>query len=99
MEISEAVVVYDGHGVTTKIRRLTTTAMTVHANVTPAAGDTVTVFIAGVGKMGSRVTYTCRRRGSICRFSPTRMNAGGNCICCGRNLPDTAVRAILGFAE
>jgi hypothetical protein len=57
MEISEAVVVYDGHGVTTKIRRLTTTAMTVHANVTPAAGDTVTVFIAGVGKMVSRVTY------------------------------------------
>ena len=56
MEISEAVVVYDGHGVTTKIRRLTTTAMTVHTNVTPAAGDTVTVFIAGVGKMDSWVT-------------------------------------------
>ncbi len=57
MEISEAVVVYDGHGVTTKIRRLTTTAMTIDADVAPAAGDTVTVFIAGVGKMDSRVTY------------------------------------------
>ena len=57
MEILEAVIVYDGHGVTTKIRCLTTTAMRVHANVTPAAGDTVTVFIAGVGKMDSWGTY------------------------------------------
>jgi len=93
MEISEAVVVYDGHGVTTKIRRLTTTAMRVHVNVTPAAGGTVTVFIAGVGKMDSRVTY----------LSPPRIDLSfltdGNCICRGRNLPDTAVRAILGFAE
>lgn len=57
MGISEAVVVYDGHGVTTQVSRLTATAITVYADVTPRAGEDVTVFIDGVGKIDSRVTY------------------------------------------
>lgn len=57
MEVSEAVVVYDGRGVTTRVSRLTPTAMTVFADVTPTAGENVTVFIDGVGKMASTVTY------------------------------------------
>lgn len=57
MSISEAVVVYDGHGVTTQVSRLTATAITVSADVTPQAGEDVTVFIDGVGRIDSRVTY------------------------------------------
>lgn len=56
MSISEAVVVYGGHGVTTQVSRITATAITVCANVTPRAGEDVTVFIDGVGRMDSRVT-------------------------------------------
>jgi hypothetical protein len=56
MEITEAVVVYNGHGVTSKVSRVSTTAMTVHSDVQPAAGDDVTVFIEGIGKLDSRVT-------------------------------------------
>ncbi len=57
MDVSEAVVVYDGHGVTMRVSRLTATAMTVHADVTPRTGDDVTVFIDGIGRIDSRVTY------------------------------------------
>tara|TARA_R110000868_G_scaffold28525_6_gene106870 strand:- start:3317 stop:3577 length:261 start_codon:yes stop_codon:yes gene_type:complete len=57
MGISEAVVVYDGHGVTTQVSRLSATAMTVYALVTPRPGDAVTVFIDGIGKLDSCVTY------------------------------------------
>lgn len=57
MDVSEAVIVYDGRGVTTRVSRLTTTAMTVYADIiAPAAGDKVTVFIEGVGKIDSCVT-------------------------------------------
>jgi hypothetical protein len=57
MSISEAVVVYDGHGVTTQVSRLTATSITVCADVTLHAGEDVTVFIDGVGRIDSRVTY------------------------------------------
>ena len=51
------VIVYDGRGVTTRVSRLTTTAMTVYADIiAPAAGEKVTVFIEGVGKIDSCVT-------------------------------------------
>ena len=36
--------------------------MTVHAGVTPSARENVTVFIAGVGKMESCVTYVAPPR-------------------------------------
>lgn len=62
MDVSEAVVVYDGRGVTTRVSRLTPTAMTVYADVTPVAGEIVTVFIDGVGKMDSTVTYVAPPR-------------------------------------
>lgn len=62
MDVSEAVVVYDGRGVTTRVSRLTPTAMTVYADVTPTAGENVTVFIDGVGKMDSTVTYVAPPR-------------------------------------
>lgn len=57
MDLSEAVIVYDGRGVTTRVSRLTTTAMTVYADViAPSAGERVTVFLEGVGKIDSCVT-------------------------------------------
>lgn len=56
MSISEAVVVYRGHGVTTRIRSLSAAALSVDATILPAAGETVTVFIDGVGRFDSRVT-------------------------------------------
>lgn len=62
MEVPEAVVVYDGRGVTTRVSRITPTAMTVYAEVTPRAGENVTVFIDGVGKMDSTVTYVAPPR-------------------------------------
>ena len=62
MDVSEAVVVYDGRGITTRVSRLTATAITVYADVTPSAGENVTVFIDGVGKMDSRVTYAAPPR-------------------------------------
>lgn len=61
MEITEAVVVYDGHGVTSRVSRVSATAMTVHSDVQPAAGADVTVFIDGIGKLDSRVTDVSRR--------------------------------------
>ena len=55
--VSEAVIVYNGRGVTTRVSRLTTTAMTVHAEVIkPAPGEEVSVFINGVGIIDSCVT-------------------------------------------
>ena len=55
--VSEAVIVYNGRGVTTRVSRLTTTAMTVYADViAPSTGDEVTVFINGVGTIDSCVT-------------------------------------------
>lgn len=36
--------------------------MTVQADVVPAAGDDITVFIDGVGKIESRVTYVAPPR-------------------------------------
>lgn len=62
MEVSEAVVVYDGRGVTTRVSRLTLTALTVYADVAPSAGEIVTVFIDGVGKMDTTVTYAAPPR-------------------------------------
>ncbi|MGB0631014.1 MAG: hypothetical protein ACPGRZ_09985 [Alphaproteobacteria bacterium] len=59
MEITEAVVVFDGRGITSKVARVSPTAMIVNADVVPAAGDKVTVFIDGVGKIDSRVTGIC----------------------------------------
>jgi hypothetical protein len=57
IDVSEAVIVYDGRGVTTRVSRLTTTAMTVYADIiAPVAGEKVTVFIEGVGKIDSCVT-------------------------------------------
>jgi len=59
MEITEAVVVFEGRGVISKVSRVSPTAMIVNADVVPTAGDNVTVFIDGVGKMDSRVTGIC----------------------------------------
>tara|TARA_R110002072_G_scaffold180835_2_gene336824 strand:- start:698 stop:976 length:279 start_codon:yes stop_codon:yes gene_type:complete len=57
MDLTEAVIVYDGRGVTTRVSRLTTTAMSVYADVfSPLPGENVTVFIEGVGKIDSCVT-------------------------------------------
>ena len=54
IDVSEAVIVYDGRGVTTRVSRLTTTAMTVYADIiAPVAGEKVTVFIDGVGSTWS----------------------------------------------
>ena len=56
-DITEAVIVYNGRGVTTRVSRLTTTNMTVYADViTPLAGEEVTIFINGIGIIGSCVT-------------------------------------------
>jgi len=55
--ISEAVVVYDGHGVTTRVRNVSPASMSIQSEIVPSAGEDVTVFIDGVGKFDSRVTY------------------------------------------
>lgn len=56
IDASEAVIVYDGRGVTTRVSRLTATEMTVYADIiAPVAGEKVTVFIDGVGKIDSCV--------------------------------------------
>ena len=56
MSYTEAVVVYRGHGVTTRIRSLSAAAISVNASILPAPGETVTVFIDGAGRFESRVT-------------------------------------------
>ena len=56
-DISKAVIVYNGRGVTTRVSRLTTTTMTVYADViTPLAGEEVIIFINGIGIIYSCVT-------------------------------------------
>lgn len=59
MEITEAVVVFEGRGVTSKVSRVSPTTMIVNADVVPDADDNVTVLIDGVGKIDSRVTGIC----------------------------------------
>lgn len=56
MTLLEAVVVYDGRGITAKIRALSPAAISLNSRISPDPGDTVTVFIEGVGKFDSRVT-------------------------------------------
>lgn len=61
MPLSEAVVVYDGHGVTSTIRSLSGVSISVQSDIAadaaPAAGEDATVFLDGVGKFDSRVTF------------------------------------------
>lgn len=57
MAISEAVVVYGGRGVTSKVRSVSTAAMSISSDILPEAGEDLTVFIEGVGKFDSRVIY------------------------------------------
>ena len=54
-DITEAVVVFDGRGVSTRVARVSPTAMIVSADVIPVAGENVTVFIEGIGKLETRV--------------------------------------------
>lgn len=55
MPYAEAVVVYRGHGITTRIRSLSAAAISVTGSILPATGENVTVFIDGVGRFDSRV--------------------------------------------
>lgn len=57
MSISEAVVVYGGRGVASKVRSVSTAAMSINSDILPEAGEDLTVFIDGVGKFDSRVIY------------------------------------------
>lgn len=57
MTISEAVVVYGGRGVTSKVRSVSTASMSINSDIVPNAGEDLTVFIDGVGKFDSRVVY------------------------------------------
>ncbi len=57
MSISEAVVVYEGRGVTSTIRDLTAATVSIHSIIVPRAGEDVTIFLDGVGRFDSRVTF------------------------------------------
>ena len=72
MAISEAVIVYDGHGVTSKVRNLSPASMSVQSDIVPSAGEDITVFIDGVGKFESRVTYVNPPRIDLAFLTDTR---------------------------
>jgi hypothetical protein len=73
MSVSEAVIVYDGRGITARISRLTSTSMSVYADViAPARGDEITVFIDGVGILDSCVTSVERPRIDLCFLTDTQ---------------------------
>ena len=56
MSFSEAVIVYEGRGVTSSIRALTAATVSIHSIIVPQTGEDVTIFIDGVGRFDSRVT-------------------------------------------
>jgi hypothetical protein len=51
----EAVVVYEGRGVTSRIRSLTAHSISIQSVIEPRPGETVTVFLDGLGRFDSRV--------------------------------------------
>lgn len=76
MPLSEAVVVYDGHGVTSRIRSLSGAAISVQSDISPdtapTAGEDVTVFLDGVGKFDSRVTFVEAQRIDLAFLTDTQ---------------------------
>ena len=57
MPLSEAVVVHNGRGVTSRIRSLSPAAISLHSGIAATPGEAVTVFLDGLGKLESRVTF------------------------------------------
>ena len=72
MQITEAVVGYDGHGITSRVSRISGNAMTVIAEMSPAPNEEVTGFIDGVGKLDARVRAAKSSRIELALMTDTR---------------------------
>lgn len=72
MSMSEALVVYGGRGITAKIRDLSPVAISLNSSIAPKTGETVTVFLDGVGKLDSRVIGVKPPRVDLAFLTDTR---------------------------